>query len=193
MTRHTPTLLGAFFLAATFAMPLSAQVAPGRAAGGPPPTERRAELERQFRQRTAEIVRRQLKLDDNQMAQLQTTNQEFDRQRMALVADERQTRQALRAELLAGDAANQQKVGTLLDQMLKLQRRRIDLQENEQRELGKFLTPVQRAKYFGLQAQLRKKMTELRNQQGGGAAQQPMQGRPLRPGVVRPMVRRPFR
>jgi Spy/CpxP family protein refolding chaperone len=149
-------------------------------------------LERAFRQRTAEVVRRQLKLDDNQMSHLQATNQEFDRQRMALVADERQTRQALRAEMLNGDAANQQKVGTLLDQMLRLQRRRIDLQENEQRELGKFLTPVQRAKYFGLQAQLRKRMMELRDQPGAGAAQLPMQRRLARPGV-RPNARRPFR
>jgi len=99
---------------------------------------------------------------------------------------------ALRAELLTGDAANQQKVGTLLDQMLRLQRRRIDLQENEQRELGKFLTPVQRAKYFGLQAQLRKRMMELRDQPGAGAAQLPMQRRLARPGV-RPNARRPFR
>ena len=173
---------------------MAAQVAPGGAAGGLAPTERRAELERAFRQRTAEVVRRQLKLDDNQMLHLQATNQEFDRQRMALVADERQTRRALRAEMLSGDAANQQKVGTLLDEMLRLQRRRIDLQENEQRDLGKFLTPVQRAKYFGLQAQLRKRMMELRDQpgRGTGAAQLPMQRRLARPGV-RPMTRRRFR
>ena len=199
-------LVGAFVLSTVLAASLSAQVAPGRAAGGLPATARRAELERAFRQRTGEIVKRQLRLDDNQMSRLQTTNQDFDRQRMALVADERQTRHALRAELLAGDAANQQKVGDLLDQMLRFQRRRIDLQENEQRELGKFLTPVQRAKYFGLQAQLRKRMMELRDQPaaGGGQLQRPMQGpmqgpmqRPMqrrmqRPGV-QPIIRLPFR
>ena len=180
-------------VATPVAATLSAQVAPNRAAGGLPQAQRRAELERAFRQRTAEIVRRQLKLDDNQMTRLQAANQDFDRQRSGLVADERQTRQALRAELLAGDAANQQKVATLLDQMLRFQRRRLDIQESEQRELGKFLTPVQRAKYFGLQAQLRKRMMELRDRPGAGPGQrQPQMDRRIpRPGV-RPMTRRPF-
>ncbi|MEP6906010.1 MAG: hypothetical protein ABI875_07980, partial [Gemmatimonadales bacterium] len=177
---------------------LSAQAAPNRAAGVLPQAQRRAELERAFRERTAEVVRRQLKLDDNQMTRLQAANQDFDRQRSALAGDERQTRQALRAELLAGDAANQQKVATYLDQMLRFQRRRIDIQENEQRELGKFLTPVQRAKYFGLQAQLRKRMMELRDRTGAGPGQpqsqmkRQMKRQMQRPGL-RPMTKRPFR
>ena len=123
----------------------------------------RAALEERFRERTADVVRRRLQLNDDQMARLRAANQQFDRQRMALVADERQARQALRAELVAGDAANQQKVSGLLDQLMRVQRRRLDLVENEQRELGKFLTPVQRAKYFGLQNEIRKRMQELRD------------------------------
>jgi periplasmic protein CpxP/Spy len=126
----------------------------------------RAALEARVRERTAEIVRRRLQLNDDQMTRLRATNQQFDRQRMALVADERQARQALRAELVAGDAANQQKVAGLLDQLMRVQRRRLDLVENEQRELGKFLTPVQRAKYFGLQNEIRKRMQELRDRPG---------------------------
>ena len=126
----------------------------------------RAALEERFRERTAEIVRRRLQLNDDQMARLRTANQQFDRQRMALVADERQARQAVRAELVTGDAANQQKVASLLDQLMRLQRRRLDLVESEQRELGKFLTPVQRAKYFGLQNEIRKRMQELRDRPG---------------------------
>lgn len=123
----------------------------------------RAALEERFRERTAEVVRRRLQLNDDQMTRLKATNQQFDRQRMALVADERQARQALRAELVAGDAANQQKVAGLLDQLMRVQRRRLDLVENEQRELGKFLTPVQRAKYFALQNEMRKRVEELRD------------------------------
>jgi Spy/CpxP family protein refolding chaperone len=126
----------------------------------------RAALEERFRERTAEVVRRRLQLNDDQMARLRATNQQFDRQRSALVADERQARQALRAELVAGDAANQQKVAGLLDQLMRAQRRRLDLVENEQRELGKFLTPVQRAKYFALQNEIRKRMEELRDRPG---------------------------
>jgi hypothetical protein len=123
----------------------------------------RAELEQRLRQRIAEVVRRRLELNDDQMARLATVNQQLDRQRMALLGEERQARIALRTEMQAGNSANQQKVATLLDQLLRLQRRRLDLVENEQRELAKFLTPVQRAKYFGLQNEIRKRMQELRD------------------------------
>ena len=127
------------------------------------PALARAELERRFRERTAQIVRNRLQLTEDQMAKLQASNQQFDQQRMALFAEERQARQALRAELMAGNGANQDKVGNLLDQLMRLQRRRLDLVDSEQRDLGKFMTPVQRAKYFGLQNELRKRMQELRD------------------------------
>jgi hypothetical protein len=115
-------------------------------------------------------VRRRLELNDDQMAKLQASNQQFDQQRVALVTEERQARQALRAELQAGNGANQQKVNGLLDQLLRLQRRRLDIVDNEQRELGKFMTPVQRAKYFGLQNEMRRRMQELRDRAPGSAA-----------------------
>ena len=145
----------------------------------------RAELERRFRERTAQVVRRRLELNDDQMAKLQASNQQFDQQRMALVAEERQTRQALRAEMVAGSAANQQKVGSLLDQLLRLQRRRLDIVESEQRDLGRFLTPVQRAKYFGLQNEMRKRMQELRDRAPGAG----MGGAGIRP-LRNPILRR---
>lgn len=129
----------------------------------------RAELERRFRERTAQVVRRRLELNDDQMAKLEASNRQFDQQRVALIAEERQTRQALRAELTTGNGANQQKVDGLLDQLLRLQRRRLDIVDNEQRELGRFLTPVQRAKYFGLQNEMRRRMQELRDNAPGGA------------------------
>jgi len=134
----------------------------------------RAALEERFRERTAEVVRRRLQLNDDQMARLRATNQQFDRQRTALVADERQARQALRAELVAGDAANQQRVAGLLDQLMRVQRRRLDLVENEQRELAKFLTPVQRAKYFALQNEIRKRVEELRDRPGARRGNAPL-------------------
>lgn len=152
------------FVAATLIATVSGSV--GAQRGGQQVAPQRAALEERFRERTAEVVRRRLELNDDQMARLKATNQQFDRQRMGLVGEERQARQALRAELVAGDAANQQKVAGLLDQLMRLQRRRLDLVENEQREIGKFLTPVQRAKYLGLQTEIRKRLEELRDRPG---------------------------
>jgi Spy/CpxP family protein refolding chaperone len=119
-------------------------------------------LERQFRERLAEVVRRRLNLDDAQMRQLGEVNNRFERDRMILLRDERRVRQSLRAEVLAGDSANQSKVSGLLDQALKIQQRRLELTAEEQRELSAFMTPVQRAKYFAIQDDLRRRMEELR-------------------------------
>jgi periplasmic protein CpxP/Spy len=174
----------------TGAVSMNAQVvAPGGPRSGvvrPGGAQQRAVLERQFRERTAELVRRQLQLNDDQMNRLQATNGQFEAQRLALVMQERQARQALRAEMMKKDAANQQRVGGLLDQLVSLQRQRVDLLASEQHELGKFLTPVQRAKYFGLQGQMRKKMQELRDRRPPGVGQ----GSPL---LGPPRPRRNFR
>lgn len=131
-----------------------------------PANPRRAQLEQQLRQRTGEMVRRRLGLNDDQMAKLQSTNLSFEKQRMDLMLRERETRQSLRAEIVAGDGANQAKVGQLLDESIQLQRQRLDLLQSEQRELGKFLSPVQRARYFGIQNELRKRASEVRAGQG---------------------------
>jgi periplasmic protein CpxP/Spy len=162
-------IVGAGILIAGASNSLAAQAVAGLPQANQTPPAR-AELERRFRERTAQVVRRRLELNDDQMAKLEASNRQFDQQRVALVAEERQARQALRAELMAGNGANQQKVNGLLDQLLRLQRRRLDIVDNEQRELGKFLTPVQRAKYFGLQNEMRRRMQELRDRPAGAAA-----------------------
>ncbi|HVD61553.1 MAG TPA: hypothetical protein VNC11_11830 [Gemmatimonadaceae bacterium] len=143
---------------------------------------RRAELEQRVRDRIAQVVRRRLQLSDDQMNKLATANRQFDQQRSALVMEERQARVALRTELQAGDNANQQKVSGYLDQLMRLQRRRLDLVESEQRELAKFLTPVQRARYFALQAEIRQRTQQLRDRGPGG-----------RPGMMNPGARRNLR
>jgi len=139
---------------------------PGRAAES---AEGRQGLERQFRERLAEIVRRRLDLDDAQMAKLSEVNDRFERDRMALLRQERQIRMALRDEVLSGDSANQAKVAELLDNALRIQRQRLDLTEREQRELATFMTPVQRAMYFGIQDEMRRRMEEMRRDGRPGA------------------------
>jgi Spy/CpxP family protein refolding chaperone len=176
------SLLTAVVLATVPAASVHAQRAGDSLAGGRGGSARQ-KLEQRFRERSADIVRRQLQLNDNQMSRLQGVNRQFEAQRVSLFEEERQARQALRAELTSTNP-NQQKVATLLDQLMGVSRRRFDIQANEQRELAKFLTPVQRAKYFGLQNQLRQRLEEVQKR---GA----QRGRrfPLRP----PAGKRDFR
>ncbi len=145
------------------------------------PGARRQELEDRFRQRSGDLVRRRLQLTDDQAARLQSTNRQFEQQRLGLLRRERELRRELRQQLMAGATANETRVGELLDQTIRLQRQRLEVAENEQRELSKFLKPIQRAKYFGLQNELRRRMQEL---QGPGAQRGPnrrRQGAPSRP------------
>jgi Spy/CpxP family protein refolding chaperone len=130
--------------------------------GGRPMNPRREALERQLRMRTGEMVRRQLQLNDDQMARLQATNQQFERQRIALIAREREVRRKLRREIMLNERANQNHVSELLDQAFEIERQRFDLLQTEQRELAKFLTPVQRAKLVGIQSELRRRTQQMR-------------------------------
>ena len=136
-------------------------------------------LARQFQQRLAEVVRRRLNLNDSQMQQLGQVNGRYERQRMQLLRQERQARQELRRQMASGAAANQSRVDTLINQTLRIQRERLDLTESEQRELSQFMTPMQRAMYFGIQDEVRRRMEEMRQQGRPGGAQG-------RPGALRP-------
>ena len=127
----------------------------------PPGNPRREMLEKRLRERTGEMVRRRLELTDDQMRKLQATNRQFEDQRGALVMREREMRRELRGQMML-EKPDQNRVSQLLEQTLQIERQRLDLLQNEQRELAKFLTPVQRAKMLAIQSELRRRAQELR-------------------------------
>ena len=131
----------------------SAQQAPANA--------NRAALEKQLRERAAEITRQRLGLNDSQMQQLERVNSRFAPQLTAVATQERQARRQLRQQLMPGAQADQARVSALIDTSLRLQKQRIALIEAEQKELAAFLTPVQRARYLALQAQFRHRADQL--------------------------------
>lgn len=140
----------------------------------------RANLEEQVRERMAQVTKQRLGASDEQMVKLQATNRKFDDMRRTLVQQERDVRMSLRDEMLRPDSARQGQVAALLDRVIKTQRQRVDIQEQEQKELANFLTPLQRAKYFALEQQIRQRVTQMRQQlqQGRGGRL----GRPGQPG-----------
>jgi hypothetical protein len=130
---------------------------------------RRQALEQRFRQRMASVVQQRLALTPDQMRRLGEVNRDMEAQRRLLHQQERELRMGLRAEVMRGDSANQDRVSRFVDQLIDVQRRRIDLLAREQRALADFMTPVQRAKYLALQDQLRRRMEEMRGRPGRGA------------------------
>lgn len=124
--------------------------------------QNREQMEQRVRMRLANLLRTQLGLTDEEMRQLSDVNQRFDRQRRDLNRREVMTRVTLRQEVLKQDSANAGRIEQLLSDQFTIERERIDLTEAEQRELSKFLTPVQRARYLGVQEQMRREMDQLR-------------------------------
>lgn len=165
------------------ALMLVAVIAVGAVAQGTPPDNaRRDSLEARVRARMATMLRNQLGLNDEQIRRLQQTNRRFEGQRRTLFEQERRTREDLRAALAAGDSASDARVAPLLDRTIQLQRQRLDLLEAEQRELATFLTPTQRARLYGLEEQMRRRMQDLRDarQEQGPVRRGPPGGPPMR-------------
>lgn len=173
-------VLAGALLAGVAAPVLRAQETP------PPPPADRDLLEQRVRQRMAQVIQRQVGLTDEQMRRLGVANRKFEQQQRDLFVRERQVRLGLRDELALADTSRQAQVSRLIDQMLQIQRQRVDLLEAEQRELATFMTPQQRARYFGMQEQIRRRVEEMRDQGGrpgpGGEAGAP--GGARRPGGV---------
>jgi Spy/CpxP family protein refolding chaperone len=155
--RHSTRVIAVISFAAMSSTVFAQQQQPP--AGANP---RRDMLEQRLRQRTGEVVQRRLQLTDDQMTKLQSSNRQFERQRSDLIARERQIRRDLRTQMQA-EKPDQNRVSQLLDQTMQLERQRLDLVQSEQRELAKFMTPVQRAKLFAIQTELRRRTQELRN------------------------------
>ncbi|MBA3671061.1 MAG: hypothetical protein H0W68_03425 [Gemmatimonadaceae bacterium] len=127
--------------------------------GGP---DRRQDLERQLRRGFWQAAKRRIGLTDDQMTRLEQTTARFDPRRRALAQDERSTRVQLHFDVLADSSGNDQRIAAALDRMLQLQRQRIDLLIEEQRELATFMSPRERAQYGALQEQMRRRVEELR-------------------------------
>ena len=142
---------------------------PARGMQGPGPLKR-AQLEQQVRERLGNRLKMELGLSDVQIAKVAETNRKFEEKHRILLDQERDVRMSIRDEMIRGDTTRQAQVGALLDRIIRNERQRVDLMEQEQKDLATVLTPVQRAKYFGIQEAVRKRMQQMR--------QQKMQGQP---------------
>lgn len=154
----------------------------GRSRGAPARTaEERAQLERRFEERLAEVVQRELRTTPEQTQRLGAVSRQFERQRRPLFQREMALRRELRQQLGA-PSPDDRRVESAMRELLQLQRRRIDLIEAEQKALADFLTPVQRARYLALQENLRHRVEQRgrdgRTRASGSPAAPPSGRRP---------------
>jgi hypothetical protein len=181
---------------------VAALMALGTSLGAQDSTARRDPevLRRRFQERFGAMVKQRLQLTDSQVVRLGETNRRFEEQRRLLMQQERDVRMSLRDELLAEQQGrgSQERIGSLLDRAIRVQRQRAELLETEQRELARFMNPTQRAKLLGMQEQLRRSAGEIRRRAemrpGGGDVRDRMRERLRdsgRPPMRRPIERRP--
>lgn len=140
--------------------------------GGQMPRAQRQEFMRRIRQAMARAVREKVGLDDAQMRRLVPVNQKYAQQRRDLAQRERDVRVALRRAMMDTSSLDQAKIAEYQNQLLDLQRQRIDIVAAEQKDLLSFMTPLQVARYRALQEQVRRRVDEMRQRQG----MQQMQG-----------------
>ncbi len=174
MRRALIAILG---LAVALGLPRNAA---GQAPGGAP--NRSADMQERVRQRFVRLLRERVGLSDEQLRRFAPVSRSFEARRQTLFREERAARQTLRRELSV-ESADQARVAAQIDQLFALQRRRLNLAAEEQRELATFMTPVQRARYLALQELLRRRAEELRRRRGdalprGGGRRGPPGGAP---------------
>ena len=133
----------------------------------------RARLEQQVRRQFWKVAKERIGFTDEQMTKLEATTSRFDQRRKGLALEERAQRMAMRAGITADSTANQASIANALDQLQTIQRRRSEMMAEEQQELASYMTPLQRAKLFGLQEQLRKRMQEIIKQRPDSAGALP--------------------
>ena len=165
------TLGAAFLLAAASASAQSGAHPPRMRGMRPPPNAsndaHRNELEQRFRQRTEQVVRQRLNLNNDQVDRLRSVNADIGGKRNTLVEQERSVRSDLRDEMEKGGNADQTRIAQLMTQAHNLQVRRFALQQDEQKQLSAFMSPIQVAQYVGLQAQIRQRIREMQRGQPG--------------------------
>lgn len=119
-------------------------------------SRRPATLRQQVEERFAVRVSEELGLDDEQERRLRETSMEYAGRRRALSATERALGRALDEQLRlhAGARADEDSVGRLTERLVEVRAELAGTYEDEVKELGRFLSPLQRAQFYVLRERL---------------------------------------
>ena len=121
-------------------------------------------------QRIGQLLRQRLELTDAQIPRLQETIRRFRDRRQGLLDEERQVRASIRDFVCSADTTHGTEVSNLLGQWHDIAKKRLVLQEDEQKELSTFLSSYQRAKYLGFEEQFERIMDAQGLRGRGGRA-----------------------
>jgi hypothetical protein len=146
----------------------------GAAAGAPLAAQRPGALPRQALQQRIEAlfvqrVTEELGLTPAQAEKLRGTAVRMFQRRRGIEAETRRLNQLLAGQLRPGVAADQDSVAHLTDSLIALRVDYARLYQDEEAELARYLTPVQRAQYYVLRERLLQRIQDARQARRGGA------------------------
>lgn len=131
------------------------------------PNQQRSDLEDLVRRGFARAVRERVGLSDDQMAKLGPITRKFEEQRRQTQADEREARMKLQGLVMVGADGDSIRIKQFIAQLNEAHRRRFQIDEAEQKELAGIMTPLQLAKFLGMQEQVRRRLEQMRPFPGG--------------------------
>ena len=150
---------------------LGLAVAPALAAqdsAGPPDSVQRERLQEEIDRRFGQVVQQRLGLTGDQSARLRATEERFRAQRRAVLRQQLALRFALDGQMRPGQAADADSVRRLMDGIQANRAELFRLEQDQDREMAGYLTPVQRAQYQQLRERLLRRLQEVRRERGMG-------------------------
>lgn len=134
----------------------------------PPPggQRQRMELEQRLHAGFGRMVQARLGLSAEKVAALQAVMTTFQQDRMELNQARATVRFRLREQAL--QSMPEAEARALLQEMVRLQEREVDLYRREQERLLGVLTPVQLVRFYGLREDLGQQVQEIRQGRGPG-------------------------
>jgi len=134
----------------------------------PSDTAEAARLRAQIEQRFNDRVKQELNLNADQATKLRDTQERFGTRRRAMMQQQFERRRALDGQMRPGMPANADSVNKLMDGMRTGRAEMVRIDQDEDREMAGYLTPVQRAQFLQMRERLMQRVGEMRMERREG-------------------------
>ena len=168
---------------------LAVVLAPDLSAQHPSDTAEAGRLRQRIDSVFSMRVQQDLNLTPDQTTKLRTTQERFGTRRRDVMLQQLERRRALEGQMQPGIAANSDSVRKLMDGLQAGRAEMLKIEQDQDREMAGYLTPVQRARYQQMRERFIQRVGELRMQRREGQGMGPRRGM----GEGRRPVRRPGR
>lgn len=138
--------------------------------------DRAAMIRAQIEERFGQAVKNRLGLNDQQMERLRTVSRANEDRQRDFNEREADMFRAVMDQMKPGVAANQDSMGRMLEGIATLRVQRAQSEQQELRELGQFLNPLQRAQLLVMRQQMMNRIETIRRGGEGGPGMGPGMG-----------------